>query len=87
MLNPFDLAPFGAAETNLRMMFGMIGHTKDVDAIQRLIDGRIAFLGQIDPKKRGDVMGELCTIRLMINAMLGDVELPDDVPEGPRLMN
>lgn len=82
MIDMNNFAAFGMALSNLKAMSGTIRHTDDVNAIIKLIEGRIAFLNGIPDLKlygqgKYSVLVELCTLRMMILTMCGDVDFDE----------
>ena len=82
MIDMNNFAAFGTALSNLKAMSGTIRHTDDVNAIIKLIEGRIDFLNGIPhsklyEKEQGAALGELCTLRMMILTMCGDVDFDE----------
>ena len=83
MMDMNNFAAFGTALENMKAMSGAIEHTDDVDAVLKLIEGRIEFLNNVPYSKlyegeKGAALGELCTLRMMVLAMCGEVEFSED---------
>lgn len=76
MIDMDNFAAYGTSVENLKAISDTIEHTEDVDAILKLIEGRIKFINELPDselyKGKAEATGELCLLRIMILTMCGE---------------